>query len=177
MLFRSMRDGSYAGFESGRMVTEANAAGLTDLLGAISSSNSETRRHVGGIMLPDASAWSVTSAGAWTNMADPFLLTTGFGFQHRARRVRAATTSVAYTARIYARYHGTGTGQIRIRSTGTGGSISFTGLGPGWGWYAPDAAATLPVDATADDTLIPEGQTTDGTTTVELASAQLMEAV
>jgi hypothetical protein len=171
----AMRDGAFAGLESRRMVTDGTQGGISDLLAAVSSANAETRRHVGGIMLPDASAWSVTSAGAWTNMADPFLLTSGFGFQHIARRVRSATSTVEYTARIRARYQGTGTGQIQILSAG--GSISFTGLGAAWGWYAPDGAGTLSVDATADDTLIPEGQTTDGTTTVELAACQIMEAV
>lgn len=171
----AMRDGSWAGLESGRMVTDAAQGGVPDLLGAVASAYAETRRHVGGLMIPDATPWSVSSAGVYANIADPQMLTAGFGFPHRARRVRAATSVVAYDPRVRARYTGTGTGDLRIRSASD--TVTFTGLGPAWGWYAPDGGGTLDVSAQGDDLLIPEAQTSDGTTTVEVSAIQFPEAV
>lgn len=172
----AMRGGSFAGFESGRMITEAANGGLNDLLGAIASANAETRRHVGGIMLSDIYAWSVASKDVWANIADPSLLTSGFGFRHKARRVRSATTKVDYTVRVRARYNGgMGTGQMQVRSTS--GSVSFSALTNIFAWHSPDAAGTLTVDAQADDTLIPEAKSTDVLTSVQVSSIQILEAV
>ena len=169
------RGSGYAGLEAHRLISEGTSAGINDLIAATASARDATTRHGPGIIIPDGSAWSLTSSGAWANIADTALGTSDFGFAHRARYIRAATTSVAYTARIRARYQGTGTGDFRLVSGQTSDSISFTSLTSSWAWYSPDASATLDIDCQDDDEITPEAQTTDGTTTVEVSSIQIFE--
>lgn len=168
------RDGAYAGLEAGRMICDGSAAGIPDLLAAIASAKDATKRHGGIWLYPTSTPWTVSS-GAWANLADGSLGTSGFGFLHRARRVRSATTTVDYEVRVWARYTGANTGDMRIRSSVGGGTVSFTSLTNAFAWHSPDAAATLAVAADSDDTIIPEGITDDVATDVECASIQFLE--
>ena len=168
------RNGGFAGLESGRMITDGATAGIPDILAAIASARDATARHGGIWLYPTGKPWGV-SCVAWANLAVGSLSTSGFGFKHRARRVRSATTTVDYEVRVWARYTGTGTGDMRITSTVGGGTVSFTALTNAFAWHAPDGAALLAVAADADDTLVPAGITDDLTTDVECASIQYLE--
>lgn len=172
------RDGSYAGLSTGRFITEGSTgslSGIPDVLAAIALASGATKRHGGGIIMPDDAAWG-TNAKAWTNIADPTLGTSGFGFPHRARQLRSATTTVEHEVRIRARYTGgSGSGDVRVRSEKGGDTVPFTVVTSSWAWYAPDGGATLAIAADQDDTIVPEGIVTDGGTTVQVSSIQYLE--
>lgn len=172
------RDGGYAGLASGRFITESSADGLSgipDVLTAIATATAATARHGGGIIMPDASAWG-TNEKSWTNIADASLSSSGFGFYHRARQLRSATTTVDHEVYIRARYTGgAGSGDVRLRSDKGSDTVSFTGVTGSWAWHAPDGGALLAVAADQDDWLFPEGIVDDGDTTVEVSSIQFLE--
>lgn len=163
------RDGTYAGFDTGRQITDGADAGLTDLLAAIATAKDGVTRHMGGILLPDASAWSLASSGAWANVADGSLGTSGFGFRHRSRQLDDDVSKVSMTARVRARYTGSGTGQLRLR--GADDTLTFSSLTSSLAWYS----GSINVSSDGDDEIFPEVNTTDGTTSVEVASIQLYE--
>jgi hypothetical protein len=167
------RSGSFAGLEAGRMICDGSVGSVADILAAIVSARDATKRHGGAWLYPTSDPWSVSSK-TWANLADGTLGTSGFGFQHTARRIRSATSTVKYDVRVWARYAGNATGDMRIRAGAS--TVDFTALTGSWAWHSPDSAAQLSVDATATDTLIPEGITDDLSTTVECASVQYIEA-
>ena len=167
----SFRDGPNSGLFAGRMITDDTDASIIDILTAIGSAKTNTRRHGGGIMLPDSSPWSLVSNGAWGDIADSYLGTSGFGFQHKARQVDSATVTVKYTGRVRAKYKGTGTGDLVI--SGEKATLSFIGsLSDVWEWHT----GTFKIDAGATDTLKPLVKTSDGTTAVAMTDFDYYEA-
>lgn len=165
----ALRAESYAGLEYDRMITDGLSGGVPDVLDRITDARDATDRHLGGLLLPDASAWAATSVGAWGNLMDAALNTVDGGWLHRARQVRSSDTVVTYQLKFRARVTGTGTANLRFRAAS--GDSATVALGGAWGWTTD----TLDLDATADDTVYVEAETSDATTVAELAQAYLFE--
>lgn len=167
-----LRSGAYDGLETLRRITDSAAAGLPALLQGARDARDQTLRH-GGWFVNNNEYWKDTPAkSTWENVADPNMSTSGFGFPHQARRIRSATTSEPYDVRILAQKTGSGTADFRLRSSGTSDVAQFSALPASWAWLSPDGADTLDVDATADDSLIPEVRNDDGTTEIAVAEIE-----
>ena len=166
----ALRSGSYSGLLSGRMITDSAVGTWEDILTGIASARTATKRHGSGVMFPDALPWSLTSSGAYANIADAALGTVpAFGFRHQARAVDSATTQVTYTCNLRARSNGTGLADFKL--VGTKDSFAITSLGSSWAWYTSE----IDIAADAVDLLEPDGQTDDGTTAIAVSSIQFRE--
>jgi len=170
----SLRAGAWAGLEMDRVITDGSAGSWQNIIAAVNSAQAATKRHAGGVLMPANTPWVKSSKDVWANVADPSLMTTDFGFSHKARMLRVDDASQEYEVFIWARYNGTGTGQVMISSHEAGDSVTFTALTGAFGWHQQDSG-TLKVSCHDDDRLYPEIQTTDDTTNVEVASVQVIE--
>ena len=171
----SLRTGAWAGLEMDRVITDGSVGSWQDIIAAVNSAQAATKRHAGGVLMPASTPWTKSSKDAWANVADPSLMTTDFGFSHKARMLRVDDASQEYDVFIRARYNGSGTGQVMVASHEAGDSVTFTALTSSLDWYQQDSG-TLKVSCLDDDRLYPEIQTTDDTTNVEVASVQIVEA-
>lgn len=171
-----------SGLRSGRIISDGAAGGITDLLAAIASAHTETRRAGGGFLFPSANAWwAMAPWGGTENMFDVNLNTSGGGFKHQALQIREATTDVEYSTVFRARYVHTPDGESLLPSASVSLTSSETAVGvtkavtDTWAWYVNDGVDVINIAADTEDTLILEGDTSAGDTELQVSSVQWVE--
>ena len=154
------RYGARSGYWPGRMVTNSTVAGVEALYDAAVIAKATARRSFGWLA-PSAEAWHITTAAADTY--EQIGLTeldvdAGWGFRHQARQLKSTDTSKAYN--VFALVKGGSTegsgANLMLTSANTSDTAESAVLQTDTSYEWVKLGSTLLIDATAQDTLIPE---------------------